>query len=45
VRLHGQRPAGAAGATLSADGPATVVAIPIPASAAPFARAEVRLRR
>ena len=45
VRLHGARPSAASGAALRADGEATVAAIALPPSAAPFARAEVRLRR
>jgi glycogen debranching enzyme len=45
VRLHGQRPSGAAGATLTADDEATAASIAFPASPEPFTRAEVRLRR
>ena len=46
VRLHGERPSHADGATLAAVGDAvTVATIALPASAQPFARAEVLLRR
>jgi hypothetical protein len=45
ARLHGERPSRADGARLAAEGDVTVATIPLPASAQPFARAEVRLRR
>ena len=43
VRLHGERPASAEGATLRIAGPVTEATVAFPASDRPFARADCRL--
>jgi hypothetical protein len=45
LRLHGEAPASAEGATLGRAGPVAEAKVEFPRSAAAFSRAEIRLRR